>query len=480
MKTRFLLILMGLLGLSTGLFATQAIHTPPIFQNPFMSPNNFSEIHNNCYQTDTFSVKGPGRSKHTTVQEALLDPAIGIGATLAFNSRGQIVSIRTSINSDEEMANTLLLIDSKTLKVIAQADLPSRNDTTSGRTIPGAYFYLDNNDQAVCVTDNQQIQIYASQDGQWMLVSTFDLSSTIGNPNDSVNSVLPDNSGNFWFITQQALVGYVQPNGQTFITSIRMVPGAIMTEINTKSFATDESGGVYVLTDYALYRFQVGPQGIPVATWRSAYDRGTRIKPGQNQQGSGTTPTLFNDFNGNKFITIADNADPLMNVLVFSRDTGKLVAQQAVFEKLPFRNACENSLIAVNHSILIENNFGNVNLSSTSGQKTTEPGLARVDFDPTTGQSKVVWENDNISIPSVVSGLSTKDGLIYTYAKDKKGWYFAAIDFHSGKIIAKTYVPEHGILTGVLANNFYSGLNVGPNGSAYVGIVGGILAWRKK
>jgi hypothetical protein len=84
-----------------------------------------------------------------------------------------------------------------------------------------------------------------------------------------------------------------------------------------------------------------------------AYGRGVRMKPGQNQQGSGTTPTLFNDFVGNQFVAIADNADPLMHVNVYDQQTGALIAQQAVFSAFPGRNACENSRIAVNHSIIV-------------------------------------------------------------------------------------------------------------------------------
>src|SRR5438128_998008 len=32
-----------------------AVPPPPIYQNPFMAPNNFSEIHLNSFQTDTTS-----------------------------------------------------------------------------------------------------------------------------------------------------------------------------------------------------------------------------------------------------------------------------------------------------------------------------------------------------------------------------------------------------------------------------------------
>ena len=56
-----------------------------------------------------------------------------------------------------------------------------------------------------------------------------------------------------------------------------------------------------------------------------------------------------------------------MHVNVYNRQTGVLVAQQAVFSAFPGRNACENSLIAVNHSIIVENNYGNASVLNTLG-----------------------------------------------------------------------------------------------------------------
>jgi hypothetical protein len=61
------------------------------------------------------------------------------------------------------------------------------------------------------------------------------------------------------------------------------------------------------------------------------YDRGSTTKPGQIQQGSGTTPTCFDDFAGNQFVA----------------------------------GATENSLIAVHDSIIVENNYGNATPKST-------------------------------------------------------------------------------------------------------------------
>jgi hypothetical protein len=462
-----------------------AIATPPIFQNPFMAPNNFSEIHLNSYQTDTFSVRGPGSFRSQVVRQALIAPPIRIAGSIAFNSSGQIVTVRTgpevrSLGS--EGAQTLLLMDPARLRVLDRVNLPPRPST--GGTVSfagGGYFYLDNLDRVVLVTTTQEIRIYSVRNNRFKLDQTFNLGPAINNPSDILNSVLPDSAGNLWFITKLGTVGYADPSsGQVRVTSFKNVAGANTNEANTKSFSTDGQGGVFVVSDYALYRFQVGAGGAPTASWRTTYDRGTRTKSGQNQQGSGTTPTSFDDFQGNQFVAIADNADPFLHVNVYNRSTGVLVAQQAVFNTLPRRNSTENSLIAVNHSILVENNYGNSSIKDTLGRRTTEPGVDRVDFDPTTGQSRVVWDSTSVSVPSVVSQLSTADGLMYTYAKDARGWFWAALDYQTGEVVARSRVPLSNVLGGALANNFYSGLTIGPDGSAYVGVFGGIVAWRPR
>jgi hypothetical protein len=458
------------------------IPTPPIFQNPFMGQNNFSEVHFNSFQTDTTSVSGPASAPSRTVQQGLLRPITAIAGTIAFNSSGQILTIRVgpSLTNPGNDDQTLLLINPATLQVLAETPLPPRPSSSGAVSFGGGgYFYVDNLDRVVCVTATQQIRIYPVQNNQFKTPQIYDLSAQINDSGDILNSVLPDSAGNLWFITHQANLGYVNPvSGTIFITNLKNVPGANPCETISKSFATDANKGVYVVSDYALYRFQVGPGGTPQNTWRSAYDRGKRMKPGQNQQGSGTTPTLFNDFARNQFVTIADNADPFMHVNVYNRQTGALVAQQAVFSAFPLRNSCENSLIAVRHSIIVENNYGNASPVSTFGRLTTVPGVDRVDFNPTTGKSQVVWENATVAVPSVVSQLSTGDGLVYTYAKDAEGWYLGALSFQDGSLVAQSRVPWSEPLGGLLANNFYSGIGIGPDGAAYVGVFGGVVAWR--
>ena len=215
-------------------------------------------------------------------------------------------------------------------------------------------------------------------------------------------------------------------------------------------------------------------------SWRTTYDRGDRIKPGQVSQGSGTTPTCFDDATGNKFVAITDNADPFMHVNVYSRTTGQLVASQAVFQNLPGENCTENSLVAVNNTLIVENNYGNLNVGSTLGPLTTKPGVERVDFDPRTGQSWVRWSNTSVAVPSVVSILSTADGLLYSYAKDRQGWYWAALDYRTGSVYKRADVVSWSRLAGgEFANNYYAGISLGADGTASVGVFAGIVSWKR-
>src|SRR4029077_3038081 len=80
------------------------------------------------------------------------------------------------------------------------------------------------------------------------------------------------------------------------------------------SFAADEKGGVYIVSDVAMYRFDLGKDGQIEETWREQYQNSGLVKPGQFTAGSGTTPTVM----GNHYVAITDNADP-MNVVVYRR-----------------------------------------------------------------------------------------------------------------------------------------------------------------
>jgi hypothetical protein len=126
----------------------------------------------------------------------------------------------------------------------------------------------------------------------------------------------------------------------------------------------------------------------------------------------------------------------------------------------------------VGNSIITENNYGYAGPTSTMDGATTTAGLTRVDFGPS--GCRTVWESDEIA-PSVVPKVSLANGLIYTYTKPQNddgvdAWYLTAIDFHTGRTIFKKLAG-----TGLGYNNNYAPATIGPDGSAYVGTLGGLV-----
>src|SRR5437016_5747532 len=140
----------------------------------------------------------------------------------------------------------------------------------------GGYFYLDDQDRAVIPTNSHQIWVVGETTTPagpaFELVRAYDLSSVVG-PTEGIISCLPDWSGLLWFVTVNALVGTVDP-ASGGVQSLRLAGEAI-----GNSFAVDETGGVFIVSDHAMYRFDAGAMREPVVTWRSEYDRGSRVKP---------------------------------------------------------------------------------------------------------------------------------------------------------------------------------------------------------
>lgn len=121
------------------------------------------------------------------------------------------------------------------------------------------------------------------------------------------------------------------------------------------------------------------PEGTPRTDWRETYDRGTRTKPGQINQGTGATPALL----GNSYIGSTDNADPRMHVLVYRRRShvngDRLVCSVPVFR--PGASATENSLTAWGNGFTVENDYGYTSTKSTQGGMSTPGGITKIEVD---------------------------------------------------------------------------------------------------
>jgi hypothetical protein len=312
----------------------------------------------------------------------------------------------------------------------------------------------------------RQMFVVAMRGNRLVRVKTYDLNSVIPS-DDQLNSALPDWSGRLWFVTRRhGIVGDLDPATGKVLGTQRT------NEAIGNSFAMDETGAVYVVTDKAQYRFDPGRGGKPKVSWRFKYDNVGIQKPGQFDAGSGTTPTLM----GKQYLSIADNA-ARMQVVVLRRGKHlkpgqhRLVCEQPVFRK--GRGATENSIIATGRAMIVENNYGySPPPNATSDGNTTQPGVARVDIKRDGSGCRSVWKSSEIS-PSTVPKLSLASGLVYLYTKPKglpDAWYLTAVDFYTGKTVWKRLIG-----TGLLFNVHYAGLSISPKGVLYAGVLGGTV-----
>jgi hypothetical protein len=426
---------------------------PP--RHPYMAPGGRSNIHDDAYMTDTYQGAGPlgkGISRSSTFLSHEC-------ASLTFDTRNRIAAICVGLE-----APVLEMFDPTTLDSLASMVLPPRQGISTGVFTDfsgGGYFYLDDQDRVIAPTSDRHLYVIGETDAPgFELQQDYDLTSVVPS-NDKIISALPDWSGRIWFASTAGVVGYVDPTN-----------GAIKSidtkEPNGNSFAVDDSGGVYIVTDKAMYRFDASPSGI-VVTWRETYDNIGVKKPGQTQAGSGTTPTVM----GSDYVAITDNADP-MNVVVYKRapqvDGSRLLCKVPVFAK--GASDTDQSLIATPTSIVTENNYGYANPAAVQGGKSTTPGLERIDVDAS--GCRKVWHSDEVA-PSVVPKLSLANGIVYTYTKPasadgEDGWYLTALDFATGKTLWKALAGE-----GLGYNNNYAPVTLGPDGAAYVGVLGGLV-----
>lgn len=446
-------------GPSTAPEDTDRAHgTYDVPQHPFLASNGASNLHNDGYMTDTYPWAGPTDLTARQVVRASLG---GECASVTFDAKGRLITVCISVTGSKELVS----LDPHSLARLASYTLPSGPGGTgfSG----GGYFALDDQGRAVVPTSDGRVLTVALDEagGSFTLVSELDLyADAVGEPlsadDGGIESVLPDWVGRLWFVTEAGAVGLVDP--VSGLAKVLRLDG----EAIGNSFAVDETGGVFVVSDHALYRFDVTSDGDITTTWREAYDRGTRLKSGQVNFGSGTTPTLLDD----DLIAITDNAEPRMNVLVYDRradtDAPRLRCEVPVFDD--GASATDNSLIGFERSFVVENNAGYGALTDVAGEGITHPGISRVVVGET--DCSVRWTAP-VAAPSVVPKFSYATRLVYTYEKRAEGWDAVALDADDGSERSRVRVGP-----GFDANNNWAPVTIARDGTLYVGTVLGLSA----
>ena len=439
--------------------------------NPFLARGAWSNIHNDTWMTDAYPGAGPLGVDPVSTSGASVG-GLGLCASLAFDRFGRIVSVCPSSIGPPRAQ----IINPDSLEIIASLNLPDAapvGDTPVYQDYTGGgYFFLDQRKWLWVPTRTNHLRVLEPLAGSagFKVRRDIDLSSVLDPATERITSALPDFQGRVWFVSKQnGVIGtWNRKTGR--IRSLRLG------EWIQNSFAVDRKG-VYVVSDRKLYRFGTDRSGKPKIDWKATYRNSGQTKPGQADDGSGTTPTILKD----GFVAITDNADP-MNVVVYrtgirlGKGLKRKVCEVPVFPQ--GASATENSLIGTGRSLIVENNYGYTNPFVPEGPAVSSAGLARVDIAANGKSCRKVWTNEEVRAPTLVPKMSNSTGLIYLYERPddpsgNEGYYWSAVSFHTGECVWRHYAGS-----GILFNNNYAGIMLGPDGTAYLGVIGGVVALR--
>lgn len=437
--------------------------------NPFLLGNGAGGPHNDSHSTNRSPYEGPGAGP---VNSHLV--LLGACPTLLINGHGFPVG-----NFVEGVSGGKTLLLQRSLRVLDPTDL------TVLATLPvtpigvdGMYNYIDDQDRIVLGDGSGHVvRVAQTRDdaGHWTLavVDDWDVTGHIfqhcgGDPSceDYIASVKPDWQGRIWFSTTGGVLGTIDPD-TGHDASVRLPDGEQVIKAISSSVM-----GVAVVSDHALYLFRADVDGTPRQLWREAYDRGSAQKPGQRNQGCGTSPTFFGD-DGSNYVAIMDNADGCGNLLVFrtaDHAEDRLVCRIPLFLETGTSGTDDTFIVAGPRSLIATNTFG---YNYYDYSNTLVGGLTRVDVRDDESGADVVWTNP--AATTTVPKLAAGSGLIHlidrSVASDGSATYaHLAIDAETGKTAGASRLGTDVRYEGIQSCGAF-----GPDGSYYQGTIAGVV-----
>jgi len=449
-----------------------AKNIPP---HPLLNNDGDSRIHNDHYNTGVYDRPGP-TSPAIDVTTHLLGDLVGICAEMTILRNGYVLGSCFIGNAEASISVTLVLFDNENLDIVAERVIGPRPFIPNAAG--GAYFTVDNDENIIIGPPNNLQQYHIEVTGgvpEFVQDYSIDMSSHI-RPNALLQDSVLGYQGRLWFMATTGEVGYVNLETAAVKTvdlasDLDDCPLADDTEILQNSIAVDQDG-IYMVTCAALYRISADAEGEVQVDWRTPYDSGTTI--GGLLPGSGTSPTLLGT--EDDLVTICDNADSQINLLVIDRASGMEVCKQPLFR--PGESATENSSIGHGDDLVIANNGGFKGPFALAN--TMFPGLERYrvvrDGDGNPTGCEQVWKNDTAIINS--NQLATKSGVIWGYGADPAVtdtdlFYIGAHDWATGEEIFRAYIGD-----GRPFNPIAGQVHMHPDGALYLGSLGGVTVMR--
>jgi hypothetical protein len=468
-------------------------------KNPFMAPHPFPWSHSDSWNSDTANIAGPlGRNPEvfsSTLAKARQDSDwLFTAESWAFDSRGRPIVNGFGLNEA-----SVIMVDPDTLEVLTsyplattEGDPVGEGDQKVPRSAWAIYSYIDNRDQINIVSGSNKILVLREAGSPsspvFEKVEEYDLSRLVNGTTQRITGLIVDFQGRYWLnMGTSANIFVLNPATARYpyldLPRVDLGEG----EVTRNGLALTKEGA-YVVTTKKMYRVDAGADDQPYVVWSVPYDTIGKVRPGQYEFGSGTSPTILGE---GKYVAITDNADQ-MNVVVYRTEAG-LPPDQRIVCKVPVfdfpeggKGANSNSLIGSHNSLIVQNAYGYLfDWDRLTLAYPGAPGIERIDIDPNGKGCTKVWVNTEVT-STLCPKLSTRTGLIYTQdrkydaAKDLYAVYWVALDFRTGEVVWEKLAGTFGSLAPPTFDNFWSGIGIGPNGAMYGGQYGGITMIRDR
>jgi hypothetical protein len=344
-------------------------------------------------------------------------------------------------------------------------------------------------------------------------------------------TMLPD--GNLAIVTKQAAVGVI-PSDAVGMDAANLVAlpsenGAACTdplvadddlETVSNSIAADENGGIYVVTNAAVIKYQWDGTSL-TKVWRTEYLSDPPFSVLRLGPGSGSTPSLMGTaLDDDRFVVITDGQE-LMHLVLMWRDeipsdwVGLPGRDPRIACEIPVtfgdptatRSLSEQSVLVRGYGAVVVSNL----LSDESAIQTPldvlKPALAaleggnpdvapagaeRFDWDPLTRTCASTWTNPTISLPNAIPTMSATTGLMYALGQRGGVWGLEGLDFDTGasvftvpsaqttcsqtvldqlaaSVLGPFLSPVVERLPASCENSLFAATEVGPDGAIYQG-----------
>lgn len=398
-----------------------------------------------------------------------------------------------------------LAIINDTLTKLASLSKPGNLIDNLATPTSGAYTMVDLENTFYTVKGTTLLAYRESAPGNLyssiVLARQLSLPASIADSDDAIVGMNMLWDGSIAFATRDGSVG-VASRDFTRVQGVKLGAG----EQVSNSIATDETGGIYVVSSKAMYRVQWNGSALSRDTttgaWRAEYNAGTGgIEGGRLGAGSGSTPTLMGS-GAQKLVVITDGAE-VANLVLFWRDgipadwqpvaAGK---DRRIAGEIPVnfgdpdrqKTTSEQSVLVNGYgAVVVSNDYRNIDLlpGSTgiplidqamnglivfnSGRPLHQPwGVQKFVWDTATRRLKSAWVRTDVSCPNAIPAMSEPSNRFYCVGAHLGSWTIESLDWSTGGNHFRKYI-------GVLPrwNSFYSATQLTGDGGIIYGTYNG-------